>query len=59
LWINRPGYAQICQGRPISWYMPRALTLARYATEWLRAPRGTRFGHRKRYRRTVFGIPRS
>ncbi|MGH2761096.1 MAG: glycoside hydrolase family 6 protein [Thermoleophilaceae bacterium] len=58
LWINRPGYAQICQGRPIGWYMPRALTLARYATDWLRAPRGTRFGHRKRYRRTVFGIPR-
>jgi endoglucanase len=34
LWINRPGYAQRCQGRPIAWYLPRALSYARYATNW-------------------------
>ena len=34
LWINRPGYAQSCQGRPIAWYAPRALSYARYATRW-------------------------
>jgi endoglucanase len=34
LWINRPGYAQSCQGRPIAWYLPRALSYARYATDW-------------------------
>ena len=49
LWINRPGYAQTCQGRPIAWYLPRALTYARFATDWERPPPGTRFGHRKRY----------
>jgi endoglucanase len=44
LWINRPGYAQSCQGRPIAWYPPRALSYARYATTWERPPTGTRFG---------------
>ena len=34
LWINRPGYAQRCQGRKIAWYPPRALSYARYATNW-------------------------
>ena len=48
LWINRPGYAQSCQNRPIAWYAPRALTYARYATTWEKAPKGTRFGHKKR-----------
>jgi endoglucanase len=54
LWINRPGYAQSCQHRPIAWYMPRALTLARFATDWERAPAGTRFGHFKRYPLSAF-----
>jgi endoglucanase len=49
LWINRPGYAQSCQDRPIAWYLPRALTLTRFATDWEAAPAGTRFGHFKRY----------
>ena len=39
LWINRPGFAQICQGRPIAWFVPRALTYARYATSWEKPPR--------------------
>jgi endoglucanase len=57
LWLNRPGYAQICQGRPIAWYPPRALTYARYATDWEKPPKGTRFGHAKRYPLSAFGIP--
>ena len=39
LWINRPGYAQACQGRPIAWYLPRALSYARHATNWESPPR--------------------
>ena len=54
LWINRPGFAQSCQGRPIAWFLPRALSYARYATDWIKPPAGTRFGHKKRYRRSVF-----
>jgi endoglucanase len=49
MWINRPGFAQSCQGRPIDWYLPRALTLAKYATDWLSAPPGTRFGFKQHY----------
>jgi endoglucanase len=58
LWINRPGYAQSCEHRPIAWYPPRALGYARLATTWEGPPKGTRFGHYKRYRLSVFGIPR-
>jgi endoglucanase len=58
LWINRPGYAQACAGRRIAWHAPRALTYARFATNWESPPRGTRFGHRKRYPLSAFGIPR-
>jgi endoglucanase len=57
LWINRPGYAQVCQGRPIDWYLPRALTYARYATDWLKAPAGALFGHLERYPLKLFGVP--
>jgi endoglucanase len=57
LWINRPGYAQACQSRPIAWYPPRALTYARFATDWERPPSGTRFGHSKRYPLSAFGVP--
>jgi endoglucanase len=38
LWINRPGYAQRCQGRPIGWHAPRALAYARHATTWEAPP---------------------
>jgi endoglucanase len=58
LWLNRPGYAQGCQGRPIAWYPPRALGYARLATTWESPPRGSRFGHFKRYPLSAFGIPR-
>jgi endoglucanase len=57
LWINRPGYAQSCQGRKIDWYLPRALTLGRFATDWESPPAGTRFGHFNRYPPSVFGVP--
>jgi endoglucanase len=58
LWINRPGYAQACQGRPIGWYAPRALEYARFATDWENPPPRTRFGHLKRYPPRAFRIPR-
>ena len=57
LWINRPGFAQACSGRRIAWYPPKALSYARFATNWEKPPRGTRLGHRKRYPRSAFGIP--
>jgi endoglucanase len=57
LWINRPGFAQSCQGRPIAWHVPRALSYARYATTWEKPPPGTRYGHSKRYPLSAFGIP--
>jgi endoglucanase len=58
LWINRPGYAQSCQHRPIAWYPPRALEYARYATDWESPPKGTRFGHFKRYSLRSLGVRR-
>jgi endoglucanase len=58
LWLNRPGYAQSCQGRSIAWYPPRALTYARFATDWESPPPGTRFGHHKRYPLSAFGVSR-
>ena len=58
LWINRPGYGQSCAGRKIEWFLPRALSVARFATRWESPPRGTRLGHRKRYPLSAFGIPR-
>jgi endoglucanase len=58
LWINRPGYAQSCQHRPIAWYPPRALEYAKYATNWESPPKGTRFGHRTRYSLNELGVRR-
>jgi endoglucanase len=57
LWINRPGYAQSCQGRKIGWYLPRGLSYARYATDWEAPPKGSRFGHFKRLSRRALRIP--
>jgi endoglucanase len=48
LWVNRPGYAQSCQGRPIAWYLPRALSYAKYATSWEAPPAGTKNGFFRR-----------
>jgi endoglucanase len=57
LWINRPGYAQSCQGRPVAWYPSRALSYARLATTWEAPPPDTHYGHSRRYPLTAFGIP--
>jgi endoglucanase len=48
MWVNRPGYAQSCQHRPIAWYSPRALSYARYATSWEAPPPGTKNGFKVR-----------
>jgi endoglucanase len=53
MWINRPGYSGgSCNGGPLpvgSWWPERALELARYATNWISPPDGTRFGLFRRY----------
>ena len=49
LWVNRPGYAQSCQHRPIAWYLPRALSYAKYATSWESPPPGTKNGFKVRH----------
>lgn len=53
MYINRPGYsAGSCNGGPLpvgTWWPRRALMYARYATRWEAPPRGTRYGHYRRY----------
>jgi endoglucanase len=53
MWVNRPGYSGgACNGGPLpvgTWWPERALTLARYQTDWIRPVRGTRFGLFRRY----------
>jgi endoglucanase len=44
LWVNRPGYAQSCDGHKIGWFLPRALSYAKFATTWEAPPRGTKNG---------------
>ena len=51
-------HAQSCGGRRIGWFLPRALSYARLATDWERPPAGTRRGHKRRYPPRAFGIPR-
>ena len=52
LYIGRVGVSGgYCKGGPPkvgSWYPERAMMFARYATEWLQPPPGTRFGLHKR-----------
>jgi endoglucanase len=51
LYVGRPGYSGgSCNGGPLpvgSWFQRRALMFGRYATDWIRPPQGTRYGHRK------------
>jgi endoglucanase len=53
MWVGRPGYSGgSCNGGPLpvgSWWPQRALMLARWATNWIRPPAGTRYGHRHRF----------
>lgn len=59
LWIERPGYsAGSCNGGPLpvgSWWPKRALMFAKYATGWLRAPRGTFNGQYHRFSLSQLG----
>jgi endoglucanase len=52
MWLNRPGYsAGACNGGPMpvgSWWPERALMYARFQTNWLSPPRGTRNGFFRR-----------
>jgi endoglucanase len=52
MWLNRPGYsAGACNGGPMpvgSWWPDRALMYARFQTNWLSPPRGTRNGFFRR-----------
>jgi endoglucanase len=53
LYVGRPGYSGgRCNGGPLPvgrWWPHRARMFAKYATNWIRPPRGTRYGHRRRY----------
>ena len=62
LWLNRPGTsgAGACNGAPAkagTWWPSRALMFAKYATDWIRPPRGTRFGFRRRLSLCQLGAP--
>jgi endoglucanase len=59
MYINRPGYsAGSCNGGPLpvgTWWPDRGLMYAQYATDWEAPPRGTVFGHFKRYTLRALG----
>ena len=63
MWINRPGYsAGSCNGGPLpvgSWWPERALMYARWQTDWIRPPRGTRAGHFRHFSARELGCPAS
>ncbi len=50
-YIGRPGFSGgSCNGGPLpigSWFDDRAVMFGRYATNWIRPPSRTRFGHPK------------
>lgn len=62
LWLNRPGLSGSgrCNGAPPNgqWFPARALMFGRYATNWIRPPRGTRDGFRRRISLCRLGAPR-
>jgi endoglucanase len=61
LWLNRPGLsgAGTCNGAPPTgvWWPARALMYAKYATNWVTAPRGTAFGFRRHLSLCQLGAP--
>jgi endoglucanase len=63
LWLNRPGIsgAGSCNGAPPDgdWWPARGLMYAKYGTQWIRRPRGTRHGFRKRISLCRLGAPDS
>lgn len=64
LYINRPGYSGAggCNGAPRkagTWWPKRALMFGKYATEWVRPPKGSRFGFKRRVSLCRLGAPLS
>jgi endoglucanase len=61
LWLNRPGIsgAGACNGAPKDgqWWPARGLMFAKYATNYVRPPRGSRFGFNKRISLCRLGAP--
>jgi endoglucanase len=61
LYLNRPGYsAGACNGGPTpvgTWWPARGLMYAKYATDWISPPAGTRHGFRQRLSLTALGGP--
>lgn len=62
LYINRPGYSGAggCNGAPRkagTWWPARALMFGKYGTEWIRPPKHTRFGLRRRVSLCRLGAP--
>jgi endoglucanase len=59
MYINRPGYsAGSCNGGPLpvgTWWPERGLMYATYATDWEAPPKGTLYGHFKRYSLRALG----
>jgi endoglucanase len=59
MYVNRPGYsAGACNGGPLpigSWWPDRGLMYAQYQTDWEGPPRGTKYGHYKRYSLRALG----
>src|SRR5215204_3295044 len=59
MYINRPGYsAGACNGGPLpvgTWWPQRGLVYAQYATDWEAPPKGTVYGHFKRYSLKALG----
>jgi len=59
MWIGRPGYSGGgCNGGPLpvgAWWARRALMFGKYATDWVRPPRGTRYGHYRAYSLRALG----
>lgn len=62
LWLNRPGISGAggCNGAPPTagtWWPARALMYAKYATDWLKPPRGTKFGFTQHLSLCQLGAP--
>ena len=59
MYINRPGFsAGSCNGGPLpvgTWWPKRGLMYAQYETDWEGPPKGTQYGHFKRYSLRALG----
>ncbi len=61
MWINRPGLSGAggCNGAPPTgtWWPARSLMFTRYATQWVRPPKGTHFGFKRHISLCALGAP--